>query len=78
MQCNVKGGTWVMVYIPPAYLRVKSKRINVSIPERVLDAVDRFAKAENETRSGLLVKAATAYIRQSPKRRSQTRTRQKM
>ena len=51
---------------------LKVKRINVSIPERVLDAVDRFAEAENETRSGLLVKAATAYIRQSsrhPKRR---------
>jgi predicted RNase H-like HicB family nuclease len=73
-----KGGTWAVVSISPADLRIKAKRINVSIPERVLDAVDRFAKAENETRSGLLVKAATAYIRQSPKRHRQTRTRQKM
>lgn len=58
-----RGGTWAMVSIEPASLRVKAKRINISVPERVLDAVDRFARAENETRSGLLVKAATAYIR---------------
>jgi len=44
----------------------KARRINISFPERVLDAVDRFARAENETRSGLLVKAATAYIRKRP------------
>jgi predicted RNase H-like HicB family nuclease len=67
-----KGGTWAVVSITPADLPLKVKRINVSIPERVLDAVDRFAEAENDTRSGLIVKAATAYIRQSsrhPKRR---------
>ena len=72
-----KGGTWAVVSISPADLRIKAKRINVSIPERVLDAVDRFAKAENETRSGLLVKAATAYIRRAsarpPSRRAQPR-----
>ena len=60
-----KSGTWAVVSIAPADLRIKARRINVSIPERVLDAVDRFAKTENETRSGLLVKAATAYIRRS-------------
>lgn len=56
---------------------MKAKRINVSIPQRVLDAVDRFARAENETRSGLLVKAATAYIRQTPRRPKRRRTREK-
>jgi metal-responsive CopG/Arc/MetJ family transcriptional regulator len=66
-----------VVSISPADLRVKAKRINISLPERVLDAVDPFAKAENETRSGLLVKAATAYIRQLPKRPRRPRTRQK-
>ena len=70
-----KGGVWAVVSISPADLRAKAKRINISIPERVLDAVDRFAKAENETRSGLLVKAATAYIRRSPKRPNRRRVR---
>jgi predicted RNase H-like HicB family nuclease len=71
-----KGGVWAVVSISPADLRTKAKRINISIPERVLDAVDRFAKAENETRSGLLVKAATAYIRQAPNRPRRRTTRQ--
>ncbi|MBE3071000.1 MAG: type II toxin-antitoxin system HicB family antitoxin [Planctomycetes bacterium] len=74
---DYKGGVWAVVSVSPADLRVKAKRINVSIPQRVLDAVDRFAKAENETRSGLLVKAATAYIRQTPRGPKRRRTREK-
>jgi len=74
---DYKGGVWAVVSVSPADLRVKAKRINVSIPQRVLDAVDRFARAENETRSGLLVKAATAYIRQTPRRPKRRRTREK-
>jgi len=73
-----RGGTWAIVSVSPSRLRVKAKRINVSIPQRVLDAVDRFAKAENETRSGLLAKAATAYIRQTPSRTKKRRVHQKM
>lgn len=72
-----RGGVWAVVSISPADLRVKARRINISIPQRVLDAVDRFAKAENETRSGLLVKAATTYIRQAPGRPAKHRTRRK-
>jgi len=74
---DYKGGVWAIVSVSPSRLRVKAKRINVSIPQRVLDAVDRFAKAENETRSGLLVKAATAYIRQTPPRPRKRRAHQK-
>ncbi|HUU10760.1 MAG TPA: type II toxin-antitoxin system HicB family antitoxin [Phycisphaerae bacterium] len=57
-----RGGTWAVVTVDPADLRVKAKRVNITMPERILDAVDRFAEAENETRSGLLVKAATDYM----------------
>jgi len=63
-----KGGLWAIVSIAPSSLRVEAKRINITMPERLLDAVDRFAKARNETRSGLLAKAATAYIRGDPAR----------
>ena len=65
-----RGGVWAVVSISPARLRVKAKRINISIPERVLDIVDSIARAENETRSGLLVKAVGAYVRKTPKRRT--------
>ena len=57
-----RGGFWAVVSIDQSNLRVKAKRVNITMPERVLDAVDRYAKAESDTRSGLLVKAATAYI----------------
>jgi len=57
-----RGGTWAIVSIAPSRLRMKAKRVNITMPQRVLDAVDRFAKAEDETRSGLLTKAAVAYI----------------
>lgn len=63
-----EGGTWAVVSVASLRLRVKVKRVNVTIPQRVLDAVDRFAEAENETRSGLLVKAATTYMNQKPAR----------
>ena len=56
------GGTWAVVEINPSSLRVEAKRVNVTMPKRVLDAVDRFAESHHETRSGLLTKAAVAYI----------------
>jgi len=74
---DYKDGTWAIVSVLPAHLRVKAKRINVSIPKRVLDAVDRFAKAQRETRSGLFVKAATAYMRQTPPRTKKRRAARK-
>jgi len=59
---DYRGGTWAVVAIDPANLRLKAKRVNITIPERILDAIDRFADAHNETRSRLLANAALAYI----------------
>jgi predicted RNase H-like HicB family nuclease len=63
-----RGGTWAVVSVDPADLRVKAKRVNITMPERILGAVDRFAEAESETRSGLLVKAATEYMARAASR----------
>ncbi len=64
------GGTWALVAIDPAGLRVNAKRINITVPERVLAAIDRFARQRGQTRSGFLVEAATEHMqrggRQSP------------
>lgn len=77
-------GTWAVVTIDHGTLRVSAKRINITMPERVLDAVDRFAEQAGETRSGLLVRAVTAYmgrdkdslpLPQSPRGREALRTR---
>ncbi len=66
------GGIWAVVEIDPANLRTKSKRVNITLPERVLESIDRFAASEGETRSGLLMKAVTSYIgaRRPTKRKS--------
>src|SRR5271157_4922480 len=34
------GGVWGLVAIDPAALRVHARRVNVTIPERILDAID--------------------------------------
>ncbi len=67
-KATYKGGVWALVSIDPATLRTNAKRINITIPERVLDQVDRFARQTGDTRSGLLVRAATSYIGKSDKR----------
>jgi predicted RNase H-like HicB family nuclease len=58
-----KGGMWAIVSIDASELPGKAVRINITLPERILRSVDRFAKAAGETRSGLLAEAATQYIK---------------
>ncbi|MGD0900707.1 MAG: type II toxin-antitoxin system HicB family antitoxin [Thermoguttaceae bacterium] len=48
--------------LPGCRLRVNAKRINITIPERTLDAIDRFAQEHGQTRSGLLTEAAVTYM----------------
>ena len=55
-------GTWAIVTVDESTLRVKIARIGITMPQRVLDAIDRHAKAHGETRSGLLARAAVRYI----------------
>lgn len=62
---DYRGGVWAFVNVDESTLRVSAKRINITLPERVLDAIDRFANANGETRSGLLARAATEYIGRS-------------
>jgi len=57
-----RGATWALVAVDESTLRVKIARVGVTMPQRVLDAVDRHAAKTGETRSGLLARAAVAYI----------------
>lgn len=56
------GGTWAIITVDESSLRLKFARIGITMPQRVLDAIDRHAKANGETRSGLLARAAVRYI----------------
>jgi predicted RNase H-like HicB family nuclease len=56
------GGMWVMVNIDFAKLKVKAKRVNITMPENLLLEIDRYADKYHMTRSGLLAQAAGEYI----------------
>jgi len=40
----------------------KMKRVNITLPERVLALMDRYAPEHGETRSGLIAEAAMECI----------------
>lgn len=53
---------WMFVDVDLSKLSGKSKRFNVTMPERILSQIDAFAEKRAETRSGLLAEAAIEYI----------------
>jgi predicted RNase H-like HicB family nuclease len=55
-------GTRALVSVDLSKLASKAKRINITLPERVLALVDEQAKRAGVTRSGLLARAALDYI----------------
>jgi predicted RNase H-like HicB family nuclease len=55
---------WATVEADVAALPGRARRINISMNERVLDRVDAAARKLGDTRSGLLQRAAVAYIEQ--------------
>jgi predicted RNase H-like HicB family nuclease len=59
---DYKGGLWALVDINLSKLTLKAKRINITMPERLLNTVDHYARKHGETRSGLLSQAVTEYM----------------
>ena len=59
------NGIWALVVIDVSKLSSRSRRVNITMPARVLAIVDEFAAREGETRSGLIARAAVRYIQQS-------------
>lgn len=53
---------WLFVDVDLSKLSGKSKRFNVTMPERILSRIDAFVETRPETRSGLLAEAAIEYI----------------
>lgn len=56
------GGTWAVVAIESAHLRLRSQRLSITMPQRLVESVDRYASGHGMSRSALLTRAATAYI----------------
>jgi len=59
---DFKDGVWAIVEVDLSKLSLKSKRVNITMPERLLNSLDYFAKKHGETRSGILAQAATEYM----------------
>ncbi|MBE9549722.1 MAG: type II toxin-antitoxin system HicB family antitoxin [Proteobacteria bacterium] len=56
------GWIWAIVGVDLAKLSSISKRINITVPERVLSLIDKAATRQGESRSGFLVRAALDAI----------------
>lgn len=61
-QPDFKNGIWALVEVDISKLSLKSKRINITMPERLIKTVDQYAKKYGSTRSGLLSQAVTEYM----------------
>jgi hypothetical protein len=53
-----RGWTWALVDVDLAQLGGKAARINITLPQRILRAIDVHARRCGETRSGFLARAA--------------------
>jgi predicted RNase H-like HicB family nuclease len=59
---DFKNGIWALVEVDISKLSLKSKRINITMPERLIKTVDQYAKKYGSSRSGLLSQAVTEYM----------------
>jgi predicted RNase H-like HicB family nuclease len=59
---DYSGGVWAVVDVDMSEISTPAKRVNITLPRRILESIDNFAASNGETRSGLLAKAATTYI----------------
>ena len=59
---DYKNGIWALVQVDISTLSLKSKRINITMPERLVRTVDQYAKKYGSSRSGLLSQAVTEYM----------------
>ena len=64
---ELAGGTWALVEVDLSKLSGQVRRVNVTIPERVLERIDAYANRHGTSRSGALTAAAFQLLAsQSP------------
>lgn len=57
-----QGWIWAVVEVDLSKLSGKLRRVNITLPERILANIDEAAARLGDTRSGLLAKAALDYV----------------
>jgi hypothetical protein len=61
---SFRGWTWAIVDVDVSELGDKAARVNITLPQRILRAVDAHARKHGETRSGFSNRRS--LIRQKP------------
>jgi predicted RNase H-like HicB family nuclease len=56
------GGVWAFVTVDITKLSGKTRRVNITLPERVVNLMDKYATEYGESRSGFITQAAIEYI----------------
>jgi len=59
---DYSGGVWKSVRVDISKISGSSKPIEVTLPEKILTQLDKYAKTQGETRSSLLVQATVEYL----------------
>ena len=60
---DLKDGVWALIDVDLTQISGKAKRINVTIPERILNLIDLYTKSHAlKNRSSFLTDAALQYI----------------
>ncbi len=59
---DYRDGVWAFVSVDLSKLSGKTRRVNISMPERLLSLIDQYAAQRGETRSGLITRATMEYI----------------
>ena len=60
---SYRGWTWAVVDVDASELGDKAARVNITMPQRILRAVDAYAKKQGETRSGFIARATLDAMR---------------
>jgi predicted RNase H-like HicB family nuclease len=55
-------GIWALVTVDLSKVSGKTRRVNITLPERLLNLVDNYAAGHGETRSGLIAQAMMEYL----------------
>ncbi|MCM0080168.1 type II toxin-antitoxin system HicB family antitoxin [Geomonas sp. Red32] len=63
---DYQGGVWLLVDIDLAKLKVKARRVNITLSEKLLYEIDEYAEQNHMSRSGLLAQAADQFIHRKP------------
>lgn len=56
------GGVWAIVDVDLSKLSGKTRRVNITLPERLLTMMDNYASEQGESRSGLIARATMEFI----------------